>query len=315
MKSLRATFALNLQELLNAHGLGSGMYRWFSEHVADDRYLRRWMSGEHLPGDITWPVFCQRFLATFGTADPSVGPTLDRLTAEIARARGSKRGPRALPTGHVAVRRAVRMTLTIAKATLRTTTEIRLECLVDKLMTVDHGVVVAAAARADLRSSTIALRSLTAGYQLRLIDVLPAIRSLQFQAGVIPPLTRGTVFDYRYVHTCRNYFPLSQGEVVRRSRSANASADQWCEKSYTITAPTDDLLCLIRFPPRTPRIADARVQVALWKSDTPHEVETRQLLQSNAVRVDRGRLVDEIVVHIAAPTLHCRYRILWKYST
>ena len=218
--------------------------------------------------------------------------------------------------GHLCLRRAVQVEQRVSSDNIVTTTELEIQSLVEPLARLHHGIVISdQSPEVNLTASTIRVSSLQRSHSLILDDVLPGVRMFQFAVRIKPPLTRGAIFKYQYVHGCPNYLPLSRKDALQRQLSGKYHLDQpICEKSYTITCPTQHLSLRIVLPKASPRVVNAWVEVATWKSDTPDDTETRRLNAQRALDWHRFKGQDEIVLTVENPRLFARYRIFWEYE-
>lgn len=217
---------------------------------------------------------------------------------------------------HPCMRKAVQLVHVIEPRTITTTAELEIQCLIDSLETLHHGLVVPDPSPSiDLTTSRIKVRSLQTDHKLLLEQTFPGPRTFQFAMRVRPALSRGEIFRYRYIHHCANYFPLSRVEIMERMKVGTYHLKRpYCEKSYTITNPTRRLLMRMILPKRNPKVLDAHVKATTWKSDTTDEIENQRLAMLKPVCVQSFLDQDQIELSLDNPQLFVRYRLFWTYE-
>jgi DNA-binding CsgD family transcriptional regulator len=213
------------------------------------------------------------------------------------------------------LRLSVRSEIEVDFDQTRNETELRVECLQDKVALTSHGIII------DDRSpqATVLPHPLEVGSHSNRVKVTHRLiledeKRPLFQVLFDPPLTRGQQLSYYYYVNHATYFPMSREELTKRIEAEQYPLEEMlCEKSYTISSPTRHLYLRLTFPPHF-EVEAEQILVEVGRGGPPDQHEKERIHHSGAfVKKVFGRRTS-LILDLNNPVLSRRYRIRWLPS-
>ncbi|MEI6043077.1 MAG: helix-turn-helix transcriptional regulator [Chloroflexota bacterium] len=195
----------------------------------------------------------------------------------------------------------------------RNETELRIECLQDKVALTSHGIII------DDRSpqATVLPNSLEVGSHSNRVKVTHRLiledeKRPLFQVWFDPPLTRGQQLSYYYYVNHATYFPMSREELANRIKAEQYPLEEMlCEKSYTISSPTKHLYLRLTFPPHF-QIEAEQILVEVGRGGPPDQNEMERISHTGAYAKKIFGRRTSLILDLDNPVLSRRYRIRWQ---
>jgi hypothetical protein len=248
-----------------------------------------------------WITFDPR---TYWTIAPQVVRLLTKFYLEYQES---------FSNSHLIIRKHARSLIDISPSSVENTTEINLLNLSDRLTEVNHGLIL----YNDLERT---LQGHDSDFEVQVLSPVMSCNvttwssetSLNARIAFERPLLRGDSVLYMYRQRLPNYFPMTKDQL--RSLSPNERLrgdDAHCEKSYTISTPTEFLDLRLSFPAGY-RIYDERVSVTYYKADIILETEITRIRTESLFRREEFAGVVTLQLRVPYPKLFARYSIQWK---